>query len=168
MERAVDPYRFQDKISVHLVEAWMRREQVTSIPWAPLRGPMAECTVALISSGGISRREDPPFDQAREHEDPWWGDPSFRVLPAGTTEADVVISHLHVNTSFAEQDLGCMLPLARLAELEAEGVVGRSAASHCSFMGYILEPEELLETHLPPIIERMLADGVDAAILAPV
>jgi hypothetical protein len=112
--------------------------------------------------------DDPPFDQQGERENPWWGDPSFRMLPRDAAEQDVVVSHLHVRTSYAEQDLGCMLPLARLAELEATGEIGRSAPWHYSFMGYILEPTELLESHLPPMIEHMVAEGVDAVVLAPV
>ena len=34
----------------------------------PLRKPLAECTVALISTAGIARRDDVPFDQDGERE----------------------------------------------------------------------------------------------------
>jgi hypothetical protein len=43
----------------------------------------------------------------------------------------------------AAKDLDCVLPLRRLQELSADGIVGKVAATHYSFMGYILQPTEL-------------------------
>jgi hypothetical protein len=34
-------------------------------------------------------------------------------------------------------------------------------------MGYLLEPKELIEKTAPAIAERLRAEGVDAALLAP-
>jgi hypothetical protein len=61
-----------------------------------------------------------------------------------------------------------VLPLQRLLELEAAGEIGRSAPSHYSFMGYLLDPRELVEVHLPPVIRKMKAEEVDVALLMPV
>ena len=55
----------------------------------------------------------------------------------------------------------------RLAELAAEGAVGCPAPTHYSVMGYILEPQELVEKTAPAIAERMRAERVDAAALVP-
>jgi D-proline reductase (dithiol) PrdB len=60
-----------------------------------------------------------------------------------------------------------VLPMRRLAELAAEGVVGRAAPTHYSLMGYILDPRELLEQTVPAIAECMRAEHVDAVALAP-
>jgi NAD(P)-dependent dehydrogenase (short-subunit alcohol dehydrogenase family) len=52
-------------------------------------------------------------------------------------------------------------------ELAGEGVIGRPAPTHYSVMGYILEPKELVENTAPAIADRMRAERIDAAVLAP-
>ena len=37
--------------------------------------------------------------------------------------------HLHINPSFAEQDLNCVMPIERLNELEALGKIGRGISA---------------------------------------
>ena len=128
---------------------------------------MADCTVALISSAGIALRTDRPFDQEGERRNPWWGDPTYRVIPRTATEQDVNIYHQHINTSHAACDLNCVFPLQRLLELEATSEIGRSAPSHYSFMGYILQPQTLLEETAPQIIRHLKDDGVDLVVLVP-
>lgn len=164
----VDSYRFLDPLTQQVVKTWIARESARPIPWTPWPKPLAECTVALVGSAGIALRTDPPFNQEGERQNPWWGDPSYRMLPRTATEKDVGIYHLHINPRFAMQDLNCIFPLQRLLELEAEDVIGRSAPRHYSFMGYTLQPRVLLEETTPSIIRRMKEDGVDVALLVPV
>jgi D-proline reductase (dithiol) PrdB len=164
---AIDSYRFLDFASRQVMKAWAARQKPAGIPFTPLRKPLPECTVALLSTAGVARNDDRPFDQESERRDPWWGDPSFRVIPLGTTEKDVRLYHLHIDPRFGESDLDVVLPMRRLTELSRESVVGRPAPSHYSMMGYILEPEELVESTAPAIAERMRAERVDAAALFP-
>ena len=151
-----------------IVEAWIAREPAREIPWTPLRKPLARAAVAIVTTAAAALKTDPPFDQDGERRNPWWGDPSCRVLPRDATERDVALYHLHIDTSYAERDLNCVLPLQRLLELEAAAEIGRSAPSHYSFMGYLLDTRELIEVHLPPVIRQMQAEGVDVALLVPV
>jgi hypothetical protein len=151
-----------------IVTGWISREPEREIPWTPLRKPLRECRVALVSTAALALRDDEPFDQEGERRDPWWGDPGFRVLPRDSGTGAVTSWHMHIDTSVPEQDLDAVMPLARLAELEGEGFVGSSAPSHYSFMGYILKPRELLEQSAPAIIETMKKEGVDAVVLVPV
>jgi D-proline reductase (dithiol) PrdB len=164
---SIDSYRFLDFASRQVMKAWAAREKPSAIPFAPLTKPLSECTIALISTAGVARNDDEPFDQARERRDPWWGDPSFRVIPLGTLEQDVRLYHMHIDPRFGEADLDVVLPMRRLAELAHEGVVGQPARNHYSIMGYILEPTVLVEHSAPAIAERMRVDGVDAAGLVP-
>jgi D-proline reductase (dithiol) PrdB len=164
---SIDSYRFLDFASRQVMKAWAAREQPREIPFTPLTKPLAECTVALVSTAAIARNDDTPFDQERERRDPWWGDPSFRMIPLGSTERDVRIHHLHIDPRFGEADLDVLLPMRRLAELAREGTVGRPAPNHYSIMGYILEPTVLVEETAPALVERMRRDGVDAAALVP-
>jgi len=167
MEKIVDSYHFIGGLTKRLVKAWIKLESPRDIPWTPLSKPLSECTVALISTGGIALKTDRPFDQEGERQNPWWGDPSYRVIPRTARAEDIGVYHLHIDPAFAEQDLNCLLPLDRLEELVKAGQVGRTAPSHYSFMGYILEPETLLEKSIPAIINQLRDEGVEVVVLIP-
>lgn len=163
----LDSYRFLDFASRKVMQAWAARQEPGVIPFTPRAKPLRDCTVALLSTAGIARNDDRPFDQEGERRNPWWGDPSYRTIPLGTTEKDIRIYHLHIDPRFGEADLDVVLPMRRLAELAAEGFVGRPAPTHYSTMGYVLGARELVEKTAPAIAERMRAERVDAAALVP-
>jgi D-proline reductase (dithiol) PrdB len=167
MTKTVDSYRFISGLSKSLIKSWIKLETPRDIPWTPLSKPMSYCTVALISTGGIALKSDRPFDQEGERRNPWWGDPSYRIIPSGTNTGDIRVYHMHIDPSHAEQDLNCLLPLDRLDELVEMGKVGRAAVSHYSTMGYILDPQELLTTSIPAIIGHLKQDNVDVAVFIP-
>lgn len=166
MTRTVDSYRFLHGVTRFMVKRWIARARAQPIPWTPPT-PLAGSTVALLSSGGIALRTDEPFDQERERENPWWGDPSYRILPRTATAVDIRVWHLHVNPANAERDINCLFPIERLNALDAAGVIGAAAPRHYSVMGYILEPAALLAQSAPAIVEHMRQDGVDLAALVP-
>ena len=167
MDNKVDSYRFLSFFTRRMVKAWIEREPVREVPWTPPRRPLRESTVALVSTAGLALAEDRPFDEEGERRNPWWGDPSYRVIPRDATERDVRVYHLHGDRADAEEDLDCVLPLRRLGELERAGEIGSSAPSHYSFMGYILQPDVLLEQSTPAMIDRMRAEQVDVVLLVP-
>lgn len=168
MLERVDSYRFISRSTKRIMQAWVKREPPREVPWAALTKPLDECTIAFISSAAIALNNDEPFDEAGERINPWWGDPSFRIIPQSATESDVGYYHLHVNSSYAEEDLNCIVPLRRLEELAASGEIGGCADSHYSIMGYILQTEELLQDSAPQIITHLQEDAVDIVILVPV
>ena len=167
MDRPVDSYRFIRGITKRMIKSWINMEQPRPIPWTPLAKPLADCTVSLISSAGIALKTDRPFDQEGERRNPWWGDPSYRILPVSATSQDVRLYHLHIDPSYAEQDLNCLFPLQRLQELAAAGEIGRAAARHYSIMGYILRPEQLLAETAPALIRNLKEDLADVVVLVP-
>jgi hypothetical protein len=71
------------------------------------------------------------------------------VLPRTVRTGDVQVCHLHINPSFAEQDLNSVLPAERLDQLAELGEIGAAALSHYSYMGYTLRPERLLQESPP-------------------
>ncbi|HEX5051895.1 MAG TPA: glycine/sarcosine/betaine reductase selenoprotein B family protein [Planctomycetota bacterium] len=168
MHTTIDSYAQLDFVTRRIIKAWVARERSRPIPWTPLRRPLSQSTVALVSSAGIALHDDRPFDEQGERRNPWWGDPSHRVVPHGTTAQEVGIHHMHIDRRFAEADLDVVLPSHRLEELVREGIVGRAAPEHYSIMGYILRPEVLETETAPTIAARMRALGVDAAVLVPV
>ena len=58
--------------------------------------------------------------------------------------------------------------LRRLRELCDQGIVGGMADTHYSFMGYVLQPRELLASSAPAIAAGMVEQAVDVAVLVPV
>lgn len=121
--------------------------------------PLAERRVAIVSTAGLHRRGDRPFS---------FGDADYRVIPAETKAADLVMSHVSVNfdrTGF-QQDLNVAFPIDRLNELAAEGTIGSVAAFHYSFMG-AMDPRDAAPTArtLAGLLKR---DGVDGVFLSPV
>ena len=166
--RTVDSFRYLSPASKAIVKTMIALAPLDPVPWTPLPRPLSEATVALVSTAGLSMVSDPPFDAEGERRNPWWGDPSYRVIPATAAEDDVIASHLHIETAYIQQDLDVALPLRHLAEAQAEGRIGRVAPSHYSFMGYLLDPTEFLDRSVPAMIDRMRAEEVDVAIFVPV
>ncbi len=168
MAKVVDSYRFLDGITRRVMKHWASLGAPRETPWTPLAKPLLQCTVSLLSSAAVALKTDQPFDQGIERGDPWFSDPSYRVLPRSATTQDVRTYHLHINPSFAEQDVNCVMPIERLNQLEALGEVGRSTLSHYSYIGYTTRPEPLLQHSVPGIIRRLHEEQVDAVVLVPV
>ena len=168
MDKTVDSYRFLEGVPRRVMKRWTSLGAPQEIPWTPLAKPMSQCVVSLLSSAGVALITDQPFDQGIERRDPWFSDPSYRVLPRTASTGSARVYHLHINPSFAEQDLNCVMPIERLNELEARGVIGHSAPSHYSYMGYTMRPEALLKQSVPGIISHLRKDQVDVLVLVPV
>jgi D-proline reductase (dithiol) PrdB len=164
----MDSFKFLDFASRQVMKAWAGREPARPPVWTPFGKPLAAARVALISSAGIARHDQPPFDQEGERRNPWWGDPSHRVLPRGTSERDVRLWHMHIEPQYGEADLDCVLPLRRLEEAQQSGLIGSVAPNHYSFMGYLLDAEPFLTQTVPRIVAQMKTEAVDAALLVPV
>jgi D-proline reductase (dithiol) PrdB len=167
MEKTVNSYRFISGITRRMLRTWIEMETPRPIPWTPLSKPLRSSKVALLSSAGIALKSDRPFDQEGERQNPWWGDPSYRILPNTTTSGDVNLYHLHIDPRPAAQDLNCLFPITRLKELEQSGEIGCSAERHYSIMGYILKPDILLQETTPAIIRDLRAQQADVVVLVP-
>jgi D-proline reductase (dithiol) PrdB len=133
--------------------------------WHVPARPLSECKVALITSSGLIRRGDRPFDLGNPD-----GDPSYRVIPSDTDAEALTLSIVSTNwdrSGFA-MDVNTVFPIDRLRELADRGVIGSLAERFYAFMGSIFDIEPI-RTGSGPEVGRMLeADGVDIAILVPV
>lgn len=127
-------------------------------PWASCP-PVTQCKVALVSTAGLQRRGDRPFGV---------GATDYRIIPADTSPADLVMSHISSNfdrTGF-QQDWNVVFPLERLRTLVALGALGSLAQYHYSFMG-ATDPTAM-ETRARELARIMRAEGVNAVLLVPV
>ena len=133
-------------------------------PW--VNGPpLKQRRVAVISTAGLHQRDDRPFAPGAAATD-------YRVIPgsvnAGFHANELVMSHLSINydrTGF-QQDVNVVLPLDRLRELAADGVIGSVADYHYSFMG--AAPIRQLESRARQLAGLLKQDKVDAVLLSPV
>jgi len=134
------------------------------IPFAPLKKPLSQCRVALITTGGTHLKTDKPFDM----ENPQ-GDASYREIPGDTAPEDITITHKYYNHQDADKDLNVVLPFDRMRELISEGVIGELAPIHFGFMGHI-DGEQLpilLNQTAPEVAEKLKAADVDFAFMTP-
>ena len=136
----------------------------TDTPWTPLRRPLSECRVALVTTGGLYR---PGIDVGFDG-DAAAGDASFRAIPASTDPATLAIAHAHYPHELAEADMNTVFPLELLREAAAAETIGEVAATHYSTMGYVVHADELAMVTAPTIAALMREEGVDVALLVPV
>jgi D-proline reductase (dithiol) PrdB len=140
---------------------WRR---IDPVPWTPLREPLAQCRVALVSTAGFALPDQPPFEDKRG------GDTSFRVIPREAEprtllefQRSEVFDHAGIR-----RDPNLAFPLDRLRELAASGRIGSVAPRHLSFMGSITAPGRLVRDTAPEATRLLVEDGVRAAVLVPV
>jgi D-proline reductase (dithiol) PrdB len=129
-----------------------------SIPWTPFRKPSDAACVALVTTGGVHRRQDPPFVGI--------DDASYREIPAITQASDLTVSHPFFDSAELEQDIDAILPLTRLRELQRDGVIRCVAPQHFSFMG-VVPHWGRLEGYTKEVAGKLVTAGVDAVILTP-
>ncbi len=167
-EKKVDGFRFLPPG----LKAWIRtlipdEDFKGYIPWTPMVKPLNQTTITLVTSAGISLKTDPPFDMEREKREAIWGDRSYRAIPRGTTERDIDVNHLHINTNYIKQDINVMLPLTRMVEFEKEKIIGRLAPTAYSFYGFQWQSTDFLKEAIEPIAKRMKVEGVEAVLMTP-
>ncbi len=167
-EKRVDGFRFLPPGLRAWVRTFIPEEDFKGvIPWSPMRKPLKEATISLVTSAGISLKSDPPFDMEREKREPLWGDRSFRMIPKRTTESDIEVNHLHINTTYIKKDMNVILPLSRMAELEQDKIIGRLADTAYSFYGFQWQNTDFLSEAIEPISKKMTLERVDAVLLTP-
>ena len=142
--------------------AWRRVEPV---PWCPLRKPLSECRVALVSSAGFALPGQKPFDDSVRG-----GDPSFREIPRDVHVSTLLESQRSqsFDHSGMRSDPNLAFPLDRLRELAQSGRIGSVSHRHLSFMGSITAPGRLIKQTAPEAARLFATDGVDVALLVPV
>jgi D-proline reductase (dithiol) PrdB len=152
-------------VPVRLFLKGYRWRRIDPVPWTPLRKPLSESRLALVSSAGWVLPGQEPFARTLAG-----GDGSFREIPA---DADLsTLIDTHKSQSFdhegMDRDPNLAFPLDRARELVERGRTGGLNHRHLSFMGSITAPGRLTRDHAPEAARQMVEDGVDVALLVPV
>ncbi len=165
----VDSYRFLPRSFRPLYEGKGPFPGEDTPVWAPFEKRLQASRIALLSSAGLYlKTSQPSFDLAREKDNPEWGDPSWRSIPAGATASEIGVAHLHINDEDILADPEITLPAHLLEQLAVEGVVGGATADHLSVMGFQDRSLEGWRLKTLPALVAMLRDRqADGLILAP-
>jgi hypothetical protein len=165
----VDSYAFLPRSFRAMYEEPPRIDGEDEPVWAPFTKRLAEARVALLSSAGLFlHHAQVSFDLDRERAEPGWGDPTWRGIPRETPQGALGMAHLHVNATDTLADHEVSLPLRTLDALVGVGVVGESAPTHYSVMGYQAAGlEQWRSTTVHQIVSRLRDEHVDAVVLAP-
>lgn len=140
---------------------WTRFDQPTRP--VPLKKPVAQCRVALVTTSGAYLRDSQPRFATKSPT----GDDSFRIIPNETPIEEIALAHPGYDTRRAIQDLDCVFPLALLNRFARQGTIGSAAPRHFSFMGFIPHPERLLTEIAPQVGDELQRDRVDLVLLVP-
>jgi D-proline reductase (dithiol) PrdB len=127
--------------------------------WQPIKKPVSESRVALLSSAALRLAHQEPFIP-RE-------DLSYRQVPSDPSAGEIIIDHHSGIGRVPKQDPEIVFPRTALAALVKDGTIGANAPFHFSFMGGVRRPQEI-ESNLAPAIANDLKQAqVDLALLIP-
>ena len=158
----VDSYRFLPRSFRPLYEGRGPFPGEEDPVWAPFAKRLAGARIALLTSAGMHLRSDPGFDLDGERARPDWGDPGWRLIPAGAQPGDLAVSHLHINDEDLLADPEIALPMRGLAEL------AQPVGAHVAVMGYQdRELKDWRERTAPEIVAHLRGQEADGLILAP-
>ena len=137
-----------------------RWSEFDTSPLTPFEKSLDQACVALVSSAGIFRDDQEPFD-------PWAvNDLSFRQIPADTKHEKLRLHHNYFDHRDAMLDLNCVFPVQRLSELEKEGFIKRLAPTAITLgMGRLYKRTALQNETVPKLVEILKKQETDAVLL---
>jgi D-proline reductase (dithiol) PrdB len=129
-------------------------------PWQPLAKPLASARIGLLSTAGAYA-----LGQVAYH---YKDDSSIRAIPASTSDGELRFSHVTENyLEDARRDPACVLPLAGMRALAAEGAIGALPEAVFSCMGGIYSQRRVRDELAPALLVAYQAQQVDAVLLVP-
>lgn len=161
----MEPIRYVDALNRHYGAQghpsyeWTINTTVTS---HQLTKPLNECTVSLLTSGGVSQCSMPAFnpDARNDHR--------LDEVHKSTDSDDFQIHDSYYNHADAEQDINCIFPIDRLRDLAQEQTIGAIAERFWSgFMGRIYNRRQVIEESAPKFADALQKDEVDILVAAP-
>ena len=133
------------------------------VPFRPLKKPLAECVIALITTAA-------PYQPSKGDQGP--GAPynaaaKFYEVYSGDTaiDPDLRISHVAIDRAHTTaEDSNTWFPLPQLRRCAAAGLIGE-VAPHFHGAPTNRSQRTTIERDCPELLARCRADGADAAIL---
>lgn len=157
--------------------AYTPREPVAPVvddaPFQPVRQPVPDLPLAVISAGGVFRRGDDPLGPdgptqrevlGREHvKRALSSPPTLSEIPVDTPVAELTARHAGYDATSAQRDPNAVFPLDILREAADAGGCSL-AATHYGFVGATSQ-SQLGDRVAPEWAQRLLEAKVGAALL---
>ena len=137
---------------------WVHSEDPPA--FVKLSKPLSECRVGLIASGGVYRQGQIAFH--------YRDDASYRIVDRDVPNSELRASHFAYDLRDARQDINVVFPLEPLRTLASRGVIGEVAPEAYTFMGGIYSARKVREELAPALVDRMITQRADVALLVPV
>ncbi|MGI9108386.1 MAG: glycine/sarcosine/betaine reductase selenoprotein B family protein [Pyrinomonadaceae bacterium] len=131
------------------------------VPFTPFERELAKSNIAIVTAGGVHRRDQEPFNVADE-----LGDLGFRIIPPDVETSQLMVTHHHYDHTDADADINVVFPIDVLRELAAEGFIGGLARKHVGYMGYTMQLKAMYEgtaLEIANVIDR--GSRADAVLL---
>jgi hypothetical protein len=126
------------------------------IPYTPFSKKLEESRISLVTTASVRAKDQPRFQVD--------GDTSFRVIEGFVPTHSLTYDDEHYDHDCVDQDLNCVFPIDRLAELAEEGKIGGLAEKHFS-MGFSQALRELRENTIPALARQVDRIRPDAVLL---
>ena len=146
-------------------------------PFAPLKKPVAESKLMLLTSSGHFVDGDDPNplgienmtqQQAMEMISQFLRrPPDLSEIPTNTPNDKLRVRHGGYDIRAAKADLGVAFPMAHLNEFAEDGVIGEFVSPAFSFVGAAAQMQLTRKTG-PMWVEKFKDMGVETAVLVPV
>ena len=134
----------------------------TYSPFTPMRRALPMLNLALISSAGAYIDGTDSFDlKSRD------GDLNFREIPIEVEAEDLLYAVKGYDAKAVKEDRNSLIPVDRLVEYEANGVIGQLNNVWWSLSSYIPNAALVANELAPRIAERLASYDIQAALLVP-
>jgi len=131
-------------------------------PFTPARRALPMLNLALISSAGAYINGTNAFDiETRD------GDTTFREIPIEVEASDLLYAARGYDAAAVREDRNSQIPVDRLMEYQANGVIGGLNNVWWSLNGYIPNARLVADRLAPQLVERLNRYEVQAALLVP-
>jgi D-proline reductase (dithiol) PrdB len=131
-------------------------------PLTPLRVPLRDCVVSMLTAGGVSQCSAPAWNPSARN------DLRLDEIGRDAPSDDFQIHDDYYDHRDADRDLNCLFPIDRLRELAAAGEIGAVAPRFWSgFMGRIYTRSAVQNEAAPALARELMKDKVDLFVLVP-
>jgi D-proline reductase (dithiol) PrdB len=131
-------------------------------PFTPARRALPMLNLGLISSAGAYIDGTEPFKTSAPANEL-----SFREIPTQIEVQDLRFAARGYDPTAAQEDANAQVPLDRLLEFVANGIIGQLNEVFWSFPGFVVDAATFVEEKLPQLVERVKRYEVQAALLIP-
>ncbi len=131
-------------------------------PFVPLKRSLPLANLALITSAGAYIDGTEPFDTSSRE-----GDASFREIPIEVEAEDIKYAARGFDPMYVKADMNSQIPVERLLEYEANGVIGKLNNVWWTMNGFIPNAAQVAEELAPRIAARVNRYECHAALLIP-